>query len=154
MINWALENINVQSRSIINHHKVVVGFVWLEHLLVMYKLSLDPKYNYNVSFVLDFEQNECIQYDKSYPDIIRPWWGHPEKFRDEAHGVYATMSLDIHMIYIAMILCILFGKKTPTHFPMEWVFIMHEVAEEYTFNWAKILSDNLAKEITEYKMEK
>jgi hypothetical protein len=104
--------------------------------------------------MLEFKQQECIQYDKSYPDIINTWWGHPEKFRAEAHGVYATSSLDTHMIYVAMMLCRLFGKKSPTHFPMEWVSIMHEVAEGYRFNWAKILSENLAKEVTEYKLAK
>ena len=31
---------------------------------------------------------------------------------------------------------------------------MHEVAEGFTFNWDKMMSDNLTKEITEYKMEK
>jgi hypothetical protein len=39
----------------------------------------------------------------------------------------------------------------PTHFSMEWVAIMKEVAEGYTFNWAKMISDNLAKEIIDYK---
>jgi hypothetical protein len=120
----------------------------------MYKLSLDPKYNYNVAFMLEFDQQECIEYDKTYPDIIKSWWGHPQRFRADAHGMYATTSLETHMIYVAMMLCRLFEKKIPTHFPVEWVSIMHEVAEGYTFNWAKILSDNLAKEIIEYKMTK
>jgi hypothetical protein len=31
---------------------------------------------------------------------------------------------------------------------------MHEAAEGYAFNWAKMLSDNLAKEISEYQMAK
>jgi hypothetical protein len=111
----------------------------------MYNLPPNPKYNYNVSFMLEFEQQECIQYDKSYPDIIKSWWGHPEKFMIDAHGMYVTVLLDTHMIYIAMMLYRLFEKKSPTHFPVEWVSVMHEVAEGYTFNWAKILSDNLAK---------
>jgi hypothetical protein len=34
------------------------------------------------------------------------------------------------------------------------VLIMHEVAEGYSFNWANMLSDNLAKEITEYQLAK
>jgi hypothetical protein len=154
MISWALENINVQTRSITNHQKVIVGSFRSEHLQVMFKLSPNPKYNYNAAFMLEFEQKECIQYDKSYPDIIKSWWGHLEKFKVDAHGMYATMSLDVHMIYVAIMLCRLFGKKSPTHFPVEWVSIMHEVAEGYTFNWAKMLSNNLAKEITEYKMVK
>jgi hypothetical protein len=80
--------------------------------------------------------------------------GHPEKFRTDAHGIYATTSLDAHMVYVSMMLCRLFGKKGPTHFSVEWVPIMNKVAEGYTFNWAKLLSDNLAKEIVDYKTMK
>jgi hypothetical protein len=58
------------------------------------------------------------------------------------------------MLYVAMIICRMFGKNIPTHFSVEWVAIMNEVAKGYTFNWAKMLSDNLAKEIAEYKSEK
>jgi hypothetical protein len=154
MISWALQNVDVQTKSIFNYQKVVVGYFRLEHLQVMYKISPDPKYNYNVAFMLEIEQQECIQYDKSYSNIIKSWWGHPEKFRVDAHGMYATTLLDTHMIYVVMMICILFGENIPTHFPMEWVSIMHEVAKGYTFNWAKILSDNLAKEITKYKLAK
>jgi hypothetical protein len=154
MISWALENVDVQTRIIFNYQKVDVGSFQPDHIQVLYKLSPDHKYNYNAAFMLEFEQQECIQYDKSYPDIIESWWEHPQKFRADAHGVYATNSLDTHMIYVAMILYRLFGKKSPTHFPVAWVSIMHEVAKGYSFNWAKILSDNLAKEITEYKLAK
>ena len=48
-------------------------------------------------------------------------------------------------------LCRLFGRKNLAHFTVEWVSIINEVVEGYTFNWAKILSDNLAKEVVEYK---
>jgi hypothetical protein len=58
------------------------------------------------------------------------------------------------MIYVAMILCRTFEKKGPTHFLVEWVPIMNEVAKGYTFNWAKFFSDNLAKEIVDYKTTK
>jgi hypothetical protein len=58
------------------------------------------------------------------------------------------------MLYVAIILCHLFGKKNPTHFSVEWVSIMNKVVEGYTFKWAKMLSDNLAKEIVEYKSTK
>jgi hypothetical protein len=117
----------------------------------MYKLSPNPKYIYNDAFILEFEQKECIQYDMSCHDIIRSWWGHTDKFISNAHGKYATTSLDAHMIYVALMLCRLFRKKIPTHFSVEWVSIMNEVVEGYTFNWAKMLLDNLAKEIAEYK---
>jgi hypothetical protein len=145
MIGWALENVKIQTRSIYNSQRVVVGSFRPEHIQVMYKLSPNFKYNFNVAFMLEFEQHECIQYEKSYPDIIKSYWGHPEKFRADAHGMYATTSLDTHMIYVSMMLCRIFRKKSPTHFLVAWVSIMHEVAEGYSFNWAKILSDNLAK---------
>jgi len=58
------------------------------------------------------------------------------------------------MLYVAMMLCRLFVKKNPTHFSVEWVAIMNEVFEGYTFNWAKMLSSNLAKEIVDYKSTK
>jgi hypothetical protein len=154
MISWALENTDVQTRSIINHQKVVVGSFRPEHIQVMYKLSPDPKYIYNVAFVAEFQRKECAECDRTYPDIVKTWWGIPTKFRADSHGVYSTASLNEYMVYVAMMLCRIFGRKIPTHFPVEWVSIMHEVAEGFTFDWAKILSDNLTKEITEYQMAK
>jgi len=68
--------------------------------------------------------------------------------------MYDTTSLDAHMLYVSIMIFHLFGKKNPTHFSVEWVSIVNEVAESYTFNWAKMLSDNLAKEIVEYKSTK
>jgi hypothetical protein len=68
--------------------------------------------------------------------------------------MYATSSLDAHMLYISMMHCRLFGKNNPTHLSVEWVSIMNEVAEGYTFNWDKMISDNLAKEIAEYQSKK
>jgi hypothetical protein len=61
------------------------------------------------------------------------------------------MSLDDHILYIAIMLHCLFGKKNPSHLSVEWVAIMNEVAKGYTFNWAKMLSNNLAKNIAEYQ---
>jgi hypothetical protein len=120
----------------------------------MYKISPNPKHTYNATFILELEKKECVQNARDDHDIIRTWWGQPEKFRTDTHGVYATMSFDVHMVYVAMMICRLFGKKIPTHFLVEWVFVMNEVAEGYTFNWAKMLSDNLAKGIFDYKTTK
>ena len=64
------------------------------------------------------------------------------------------MSLDAHMLCVAMMLFHPFEKKSSTHFSVEWVAIMNEVGEGYTFNWAKMLSNNLTKEIVDYKTSK
>jgi hypothetical protein len=114
MISWALEHVDIQTRSIINHQKVIVISFRPEHMQVMYKLSPNPSYTLNVSFILEFEQKECVQYDRNCPDIIKSCWGHPNKFRTDSHGIYATTSLDAHMVYVSMMICQLFEKKIPT----------------------------------------
>jgi hypothetical protein len=50
-----------------------------------------------------------------------------------------------------MMMCRLYWKEDTTHFFLQWVPIMHSVAEGYSFDWAKILSDGLVKEITTYQ---
>jgi hypothetical protein len=54
-------------------------------------------------------------------------------------------------MYIAMMMCRLYGKEDTTHFFLQWVPIMHTVAEGYSFDWARILSNSLVKEITGYQ---
>jgi hypothetical protein len=53
-------------------------------------------------------------------------------------------------MHIAMILCRMFKNKIPTHFTIDWVPIIHEVLGGYTFDWGKMLSNNLAKKIEDY----
>jgi hypothetical protein len=55
------------------------------------------------------------------------------------------------MVYVAMMLCRIFGKEIPTHFLVEWVPLLHEAAEGYNFNWDTILSDNIEREVMEYQ---
>jgi hypothetical protein len=45
-------------------------------------------------------------------------------------------------------------EEEPYAFLSGMVSIMNEVNEGFTFNWAKMLSDNLAKGIVEYKTVK
>jgi hypothetical protein len=54
---------------------------------------------------------------------------------------------DDYMIYVVMMLCRLFSKKSPTHFPAKWVPLLHKAVEGYNFNWDKFLSDNMEKEV-------
>jgi hypothetical protein len=152
MINWALEKVDISTRSILNDQGVIVGSFRPEHIQVMYKLSPNPKYIYNAEFLAEFQRKECTEVDRTYPDLIREWWRCPSKFRADNHGVYATTSLNEYMVYVAIMLCRLFGKNNPCHFPAEWVPFLEEASEGYTFNWSKILSDNLAQEVSNYKV--
>jgi hypothetical protein len=120
----------------------------------MYKLSPNPKYIYNAEFIAEFQRKECTKVDLTYPDLIKGWWRFPSKFRADTHGNYATASSNEYMVYVAMMLCRLFGKKNLCHFPADWVPFLEEASEGYSFNWSKILSDNLAKEVSNYKAAK
>jgi hypothetical protein len=99
---------------------------------------------------MDFDIKECAQYGKKLPDLIKDWCSRPENFRADSHGIYVVFFLVPHMIYIAMMMCILYRKENTTHFFLPWVPIMHTIVEGYSFDWAKIFSDNFIREITEY----
>jgi hypothetical protein len=71
MIGWALENVDVATRSIYNSQKVAFESFRSKHIRVMYKLSPVFKYNYNVAFLMEFNKVECTQYGKHYPDLIK-----------------------------------------------------------------------------------
>jgi hypothetical protein len=101
--------------------------------------------------VSDFQRKECLESNQTYPGIIKDWWRNEAKFRAETNGIYAIASLNEYMVYVAMMLCRLFGKKSPTHFAAEWVPLLHKATEGYSFNWDKILFDNIVKEVMEYQ---
>jgi len=116
MIGWALENVNVATRTIYNANKAVVGSFYPEHVQVMYKLSLSFKHTYNVDLLKRFEEEECPEGVNNYPDLIKGWWAPPKKFRADTHGIYTTTSLDSHMKYVTMMLCRIFGRENSAHF--------------------------------------
>jgi hypothetical protein len=40
------------------------------------------------------------------------------------------------------------------HFFLPWMPLIHTVAEGYSFDWDKLLSDSLTNQITEYRMQR
>jgi hypothetical protein len=53
-----------------------------------------------------------------------------------------------------MMTCRLYEREDTTHFFLPWVPLIYTVAEGYSFDWAKMLSDSLTSRITEYRMQK
>jgi hypothetical protein len=131
MVDWALENVDIPTRTIFNSQKVTVGSFRPEHLQVMYKLSPAPNSTYNASFLVDFDKKECVQYGKNMPDLIKDWYSLLEKFRADSHGAYTVSSLEPHIMYTVMMMCRLYGRENTAHFLLQWVPIMHKVAEGY-----------------------
>jgi hypothetical protein len=54
-------------------------------------------------------------------------------------------------MYIEMMMCRLYGRENTSHLLLQWVPIMHTMAEGYSFDWGKMLSDSLVRDITEYQ---
>ena len=71
MISWAIERTDIQTRSIMDSRGVIICSFRMEHVQVMYKLSPSPKYVYNQEFLSNFQRNECLEADQTYPDIIK-----------------------------------------------------------------------------------
>jgi hypothetical protein len=154
MISWALEKVDIPMRRFLNDQGFIVGSFSPEHIQVIYKLSPNPKHTFNVEFFTEFQRKEYIEADRTYPDMIREWAMCTTKFRADAHGIYATTSLNEYMVYVAIMLCRLFGRKDPCHFHADWVPFLEESSEGNAFKWHKILSDNLTQEISNYKATK
>ena len=151
MILWVLDHVDIPIRTIINDQNVTIGNFRPEHLQAMYQLSNTPNFVYNVEFLEDFKQKECQQYGRNLSDLIKDWVLHPAKFKADGNGIYSISSLEPQFKYIAMMTCRLYGREDTAHFYLPWVPLIHTVAEGFSFDWAKLLSDSLTSRITEYR---
>jgi hypothetical protein len=76
------------------------------------------------------------------------------KFRADTNGIYSISSLELQFKYVAMMTCRLYGKEDTTDFFLPWVPLIYTVAEGFSFDWAKLMSDSLTSRITEYRAQK
>jgi hypothetical protein len=154
MIRWALDHVDIPTRTIMNGQRVTVGTFRPEHIQTMYKLPTTSEYTYGAEFLEEFKEKECTQYDKTMPGLIKDWVSRTAKFRANDQGVYSIASLEPQYKYVAMMTCRLYGREDTSHFFIAWVPLMFRVAEGCSFNWAKMLSDSLANRVTEYREQK
>jgi hypothetical protein len=73
MIGWALDKVDIPTRSILNEQGAVIGSFRPEHIQVMYKLSPNYRHTFNAEFLAEFQRKECIEAGQTYPDMIRGW---------------------------------------------------------------------------------
>jgi hypothetical protein len=151
MVIWALDKVDIPTRSILNERGEVVSSFRPKHIQVMYKLPPNHKHTLNSEFLAAFQQKECKEGGQSYPDMIKEWVRDKNKFRADTYGIYDTASLNDYMRYLVMMLCRLYGKRDSNHFNSEWTPLLEEVSEGNSFNWHKILSDNINTEVTRYR---
>jgi hypothetical protein len=151
MVRWALDHVDIPTKAIINEQRVTIGTFRPEQLQAMYKFPTASDLVYNVEFLENFKQKECVQYDKSMSSLIKDWVSHPAKFRADSNGIYSIDSLEPQFKYVAMMTCRLYGREDTTHFFLQWVPLIHSVVEGCSFDWAKLLSDSLTSQVTEYQ---
>jgi hypothetical protein len=120
----------------------------------MYKFSPTPNLTHNSKFLEGFKKKECEQYEKILSDLIKDWVSHLVKFRVDTQGIYSISSLEPKFKYIVMMAYRLYGKEDTTHFFLPWVPLIHTVAEVFSFDRAKLLSDSLTSRITEYRAQR
>jgi hypothetical protein len=154
MVRWALDHVDIPTRTIMNEQRVTIGTFRSEHLQTMYKLPTTSDHTYGAEFLEEFKEKECEQYDKTMSSLIKDWVSNTAKFRADTHGIYSIASLEPQYRYVAMMTCRLYGKEDTSHFFLAWVPLMFRVAEGCSFNWAKMLSDSLTNRVTEYREQK
>jgi hypothetical protein len=154
MIRWALDHVDLPTRTIMNSQRVTIGTFRPEHLQSMYKLPSTSEYTYGADFLEEFKKKECTEYDKTMPGLIKDWVSRSATFRANDKGVYSIASLEPQYKYVAMMTCRLFGREDTSHFYVSWVPLIFRVAEGCSFNWAKMLSDSLANRVIEYREKK
>jgi hypothetical protein len=73
MIRWALDHVDIPTRTIMNGQRVTVGTFRPEHIQTMYKIPMMSEYTYGTEFLEEFKDKECKQYDKTMPSLIKDW---------------------------------------------------------------------------------
>jgi hypothetical protein len=154
MIRWALDHVDLPTRTIVNDRQTMIGTFRPEHIQAMYKLPANFEYTYGQEFLAEFKEKECKEFDRTLPGLIKDWVSRSATFRANDKGVYSISSLEPNFLYVAMMTCRLFGWEDTAHFYIQWVPLIYRVAEGSSFNWEKILSDSLFNRITEYREKK
>ena len=150
MVRWALDHVDLLTKTIFNEQRRAVRSFRPEHLQEMYKFSPTKNCIYNIEFLEEFKKKECKQFRKKLSNLTKDWVSHPAKFRAYTNGIYSISSLEPQFKYVAMMACRMYGKEDTTHFFLPWELLIYTVVEGFSFDWAKLLSDSLTSRITEY----
>jgi len=114
----------------------------------MYHLP-EPPATYNKQFMEKFaKENECLA------EFIKDWSRRDEPLKKDKHGMYSIGSLTSPYCFAAAMICRLFGKPDINKFSPEWLPLLNAAVNATIVDWAKILSDNLATTILNYRSKR
>lgn len=99
----------------------------------MYKLPM-LKYKFDEDFMKHFIEEECTKLKQNLPNIIKNWRRNLAKHKEVSSCENLIDSLCSPFYYVASMLCILYGEKNISHFPLDWVPLIQRVAKGFVFN--------------------
>lgn len=87
-------------------------------------------------------------------ECIKDWSRRDEPLKKDKHGMYNISSLFSSYCFAATMLCRLFGKPDVKKFSSEWLPLLNDATNATIVDWAKIMSDNLATTILNYRSKR
>ena len=121
------------------------GFIHPEGLCAMYHFQM-PKNDYDKAFL------EKISEENQDPmKVVKEWKANQGKLKRDKLGMYPIAQLPSPQCFIVVMMCRLFSKLETAKFSIKLVPLIDVVINSTIMNWANILSNNLAKNIMEYR---
>jgi hypothetical protein len=138
-IAWIIEHVDLQNRYILNARGEPIASFQASDLAKYYHLE-------NGTQKLDVELLNKFPYKAN--DLFKIWCKPDVVFKHSQSGNYPTTGLKAPYQYIVAMLCRLYGKKDASKFTFSLMPLIYYCANEgMKFNWADILSKNLAEAI-------
>nr|ADE77593.1 unknown [Picea sitchensis] len=139
-IAWIIEHVDLQNRYILNTRGEPIASFQGSDLAKYYHLE-------NGTQKLDDELLNKFPYKAN--DLFKIWCKPDVVFKHRQSRNYPTTGLKAPYQYIVAMLCRLYGKKDASKFTFLPMPLIYYCANEgMKFNWADILSKNLAEAIT------
>jgi hypothetical protein len=139
MIRWALDHIDLPSRTIVNDRRDIIGTFRPEHIQAMYKLPATSEFILGKEFFAEFKEKECNEFDKTMPGLIKDWVSRSSSFRVNNEGVYSISSLEPNYRYVAMMTCRFSDRRTRLIFTSSgypsffgWQKVAHSIGQKYS----------------------
>ena len=83
--------------------------------------------------------------------VIHEWKENEGKLKQDNSGTYPITQIPYPYCYAAGMLCRIFSKPDSIIFSRDWVPLIDAIINSSILNWTEILSNYLAKHITEYR---
>jgi hypothetical protein len=138
-IAWIIEHVDLQNRYILNARGEPIASFQAADLAKYYHLEKGPQ---------KLDEDLLSKFPYKGNDLFKIWYKPDIVFKHRRSGNYPTTELKTPYQYIVAMLCRLYGKKNASKFTFSLMPLIYYCTNEgLEFNWADILSGNLAEAI-------